>query len=94
MAIPIAPIAFTAARYGAVAAMAYYAARQVKLSQTDQKVEDTLDKVEEGYSAHKCKDADQVNGAVRWRRVVRLGETGPGVEIDIAALGRIKIRKV
>ena len=69
MALPLAPIAFTAARYGAVAAMAYYAARKVKISQTDQAVEDSLDKVVEGLSAHKCKDAPQTNGAVRWRRV-------------------------
>lgn len=94
MALPLAPIAFTAARYFSVAAMAYYAARQVQQSQTDQRVEDSLDKVVEGVSVHKCKDAPQGNGAVRWRRVIRLGENGPGVEIDVAAMGRIRIRKI
>ena len=62
MALPLAPIAFTVARYGAVAAVAYVAARNVKLSQTDQAVEDTLDTVEEGLSAHKLRDAPQANG--------------------------------
>ncbi|MCP5074270.1 MAG: hypothetical protein GY947_13400 [Rhodobacteraceae bacterium] len=94
MALPLAPIAITAARYGTVAAIAYYAARKVKLSQTDQAVEDSLDKVEEGVCAHKCSDAPQANASTRWRRVIRLGDNGPGLEIDIAAMGRVRIKKV
>ena len=94
MALPLAPIALTVARYGTVAAVVYYAARKVKLSQTDQAVEDSLDKVEEGVSAHKCRDAPQANAATRWRRVIRLGDSGPGLEIDIAAMGRIRVRRV
>ncbi|MGB0440983.1 MAG: hypothetical protein ACPGFC_12920 [Paracoccaceae bacterium] len=94
MALPLAPIAFTVARYGAVAAVAFVAARNVKLSQTDQAVEDTLDTVEEGLSAHKLRDAPQTNVAARWRRVVRIGVDGPGVEIDASILGRIRLRRV
>lgn len=94
MALPLAPIAFTVARYGTVAAAAYVAARNVRLSQTDQAVEDTLDKVDEGLSAHKLRDAHQANGSVRWRRVVRIGTNGPGVEIDASVLGRIRIKRV
>ncbi|MBV1864011.1 MAG: hypothetical protein KUG74_06185 [Rhodobacteraceae bacterium] len=94
MAIPLAPIAFTAARYGTVALAAYYTARKVQLSQTNQASEDALDTVVEGVSAHKCTDAPQGNAALRWRRVVRWGDTGPGLEIDIAAMGRIRVKKV
>ncbi len=94
MALPLTPIAITAARYGTVAVVAYYAARKVKLSQTDQAVEDSLDRVEEGVSAHKCRDAPQANASTRWRRVIRLGDTGPGFEIDIAAMGRIRIKRI
>jgi len=94
MAIPLAPIAFIAARYGTVALAAYYTARRVQLSQTNQANEDALDTVVEGVSAHKCTDAPQANGAMRWRRIIRLGDTGPGLEIDIAAMGRIRIKRV
>lgn len=94
MALPLAPIALVAARYGTVALAAYYTARKVQLSQTSQATEDALDTVMEGVSAHKCTDDKQVNAATRWRRVVRVGTNGPGVEIDIAAMGRFRIRKV
>lgn len=94
MALPLAPIAFTALRYGAVVAVAYAAARRVNLSQTDQSVEDSLDKVAEGLAAHRRKDAPQANGSARWKRTVRVGGDGPGFEIDVTALGRIKIKRV
>ncbi len=94
MAIPLAPITLAAVRYGGVALAAYYTARKVQLSQTDQAAEDALDRVVEGVSAHKCTDAQQANAGMRWRRVVRWGDAGPGLEIDIAALGRVRIRKI
>lgn len=94
MALPLAPIAVVAVRYGTVALAAYYTARKVQLSQTNQATEDALDTVAEGVSAHKCTDAQQANGAARWRRVVRWGDAGPGLEIDIAAIGRIRVRKI
>lgn len=94
MAIPLAPIAFTAARYGTVALAAYYTARKVQLSQTYQATEDALDTVVEGVSAHKCTDAPQGNAAVRWRRTIRLGNSGPGLDIDITAMGRIRMKRV
>lgn len=94
MALPLAPIALVAARYGSVALAAYYTARKVQLSQTRQSTEDALDTVTEGVSAHKCRDAPQANAAVRWRRVIRWGDAGPGLEIDIAAMGRVRVKKV
>jgi hypothetical protein len=94
MALPLAPIAWTLVRYGTVAAVAYAATRRVQMSQTDQAVEETLDKVDEGLSAHKLRDAPQANGAARWRRVIRIGSSGPGVEIDASVLGRIRIKRI
>ncbi len=94
MALPLAPIAGYALRYGAVAAATYVAARRIQISQTDQASEDAMDKVFDGVSAHRCKDAPQANGAARFRRVIRVGRTGPGVEIDATVLGRIKFRRV
>ena len=35
-----------------------------------------------------------VHGHGRLRRVLRFGRRGPGVEVDLAALGRMRFRKV
>jgi hypothetical protein len=51
-----------------------------------------MDDVGEGISVRR--EPEQVNGATRFRRVVRVGQDGPGIEIDITALGRIRFRKV
>lgn len=94
MPIPIAPIALTAARYGTVALIAYAASRRLQPGHTRQQAEDALDGVEEGLSIHRPRDRDQVNASARWRRVVRLGRAGPGVELDLSALGRLRFRRV
>ena len=51
-----------------------------------------MDDVNEGLSLRR--EPEQMNGTGRFRRTVRLGTDGPGVEIDITALGRIRIKKV
>lgn len=94
MPVPLAPIAATAARYGALALAGYVIARQLERGRTDQRAEDALDDLPEGMSAHRPRDRQQWNLAGRMRRVVRLGENGPGVEIDASLLGRIRFRKV
>ncbi|MCC5956150.1 MAG: hypothetical protein JJU07_08610 [Natronohydrobacter sp.] len=94
MALPLAPIAVMAAKYGAVALAGYAVARQIRPGRTDQHVEEAFDDVAEGISAHRPRDREQVNGAVRFRRVVRLGTNGPGIEIDATALGRLRMRRV
>lgn len=94
MALPLAPIAVVAAKYGAVALAGYALARQVQVGRTDQRAEDALDALDEGVSAHRPRDRDQINGAARFRRVIRLGTSGPGVEIDATALGRIRMRRL
>ena len=92
MAEPLAPLAGIALRYGAVALATYAATRAIPKLRRDQPTEDTLDTVEEGV--HLRRDPEQVNATGRFRRVVRLGRDGPGVEIDAAALTRIRFRKV
>lgn len=94
MALPLAPIAGVALRYGAVALAAYVMTRQVGRSRTDQRAEDAMDDLPEGLHAHRPRDRDQVNGAARFRRVIRVGLHGPGVEIDASMLGRIRFRRV
>ncbi|MEM6944920.1 MAG: hypothetical protein AAF565_14335 [Pseudomonadota bacterium] len=87
-----APIAALALRYGTVALVTYAATRTIPKLRRDQETEDTLDKVEEGIETRR--DAEQVNATARFRRVIRLGRTGPAVEIDATALSRLRIRRV
>ncbi len=94
MALPLAPIAVVAAKYGALALAGYALARQVQVGRTDQRSEDALDALNEGVAAHRPRDRDQLNATARFRRVIRLGMNGPGVEIDASALGRIRLRRV
>ncbi len=94
MALPLVPIAGIALRYGAVALAAYAATRAISPGRTDQRAEDAMDSLPEGLTRHAPRDRDQMNGTVRFRRVIRFGSTGPAVEIDAAALGRIRFRRV
>lgn len=92
MAVPLAPIAAVALRYGAVAVVTYAATRAIPKLRRDQSTEDALDQVEEGLEMRR--DAQQLNATGRFRRIVRLGSNGPGVELDATALTRIRIKKV
>ena len=94
MALPLAPIAGVALRYGVVALTAYVLTRQVGRGRVDQRAEDALDELPEGVSAHRPHDRDQVNTAARFRRVIRMGPHGPGVEVDASMFGRLRFRRV
>jgi hypothetical protein len=39
-------------------------------------------------------EPEQMNATGRLRRIIRLGSSGPGLEIDATALGRLRLRKV
>jgi hypothetical protein len=93
MALPISPIAGFALRYGAVALAGYALSRGVVRGRTDQRAEDALDDVPEGLTSHRPYDRDQVNATGRFRRIVRFGRSGPGIEIDATILGRIRFRR-
>lgn len=92
MAIPLAPIAGMALKYGSVALATYAATRAMPYLRRDQKVEDSLDTVEDGIAFRR--DAEQVNATGRYRRIVTIGKNGPRFEIDATALTRIRIKKV
>ncbi len=97
MPLPIAPIAGVAlrlgVRYGAVALATYAISRAAQeRGSRDQRAEDAMDDLGEGV--HLRREADQVNGGGRFVRTVRLGQSGPGVEIDASALTRIRFRRV
>lgn len=92
MALPLAPVAAVALRYGAVAVASYALARQIGPGRRDQRAEDALDEVPEGLTARR--EPEQTNVTGRIRRVIRLGKTGPGLEIDAVSITRIRIRRV
>ncbi len=92
MAIPIAPIAGVALRYGAIAVATYAATRAMTPGRLDQSVEDAMDDTPEGLTFRKSDG--QANGTARWSRTIRLGRTGPGVELDVTGFARVKVRRV
>lgn len=92
MALPLAPIAMTALRIAPFAVAAYAAWRTLPEGHRDQRVEDAIDAMPDGLSRHK--DDDATRATVRFRRGVRLGSRGPGLEFDLAALGRLRIRRI
>lgn len=95
MALPLAPIAVTAVRYGTVLAVAYYVANRSK-SLPKVSEEAAHEDVDEGVSVrhHRSADGAQANADARIKRTVRLGSNGPGVELDLTALGRIRIKRI
>ena len=94
MALPLAPIAGVALRYGAVALAAYVLTREVGRGRVDQRAEDAMDELPEGVTAHRPHDRDQINGAARMRRTIRLGHAGPGIEVDFSGFGRLRFRRL
>ncbi|MCB1353191.1 MAG: hypothetical protein KDK03_10680 [Rhodobacteraceae bacterium] len=94
--IALSPLAWTALRYAAVAGVALYAARSRSPEPKDAVHERVLDDLPEGVRshAHRAEAEQAVHGHGRLRRVLRFGRRGPGVEVDLAALGRMRFRKV
>ena len=91
MPLPLAPIAGVALRYGAVAVASYAIAAYASHGRRCQRAEDAHDGLEEGVTLRH--ERGQMNGTGRFRRVIRLGEDGPGVEIDASLFGRIRVRR-
>lgn len=92
MALPLAPIAGLALRYGAVAVATYALTRTVGRGRRDQRAEDAFDEVHDGVTLRR--DGGQTNATGRFRRVIRIGATGPGIEIDATAMGRVRFRNI
>jgi len=92
MAFPLVPIAGLALRYGAVALTTYAVARKIDRGFFDQRAEFAMDDLNEGISVRR--QSGQYNATGRFQRMVRLGKSGPGVKIDISALGRLRVQKV
>lgn len=95
MPLPVLPtlpvLTSFALRYGSVALTTYAVSRQIKIGRRDQSEEDAHDKIEEGVTLRR--EAGQHNATGRFRRIIRLGKSGPGMEVDASAFARLKFRK-
>jgi len=95
-AILLSPVALRAAQVGGALALAAWVASRKRAAEGPERLdmasEDALDRIPEGADLR----ADPANGRAdaegRWRRVFRLG--GRGVEIEAAALGRLRWRRI
>jgi len=86
MAVPLVPIA--------LAAGAFALAKNVSIAPIEQSLEDRFDDMEEGLSFNRGTERDRINAAYRYKRIFRIGERGPAIEIDASALARLRIRRV
>ncbi len=93
MPLPLAAVALRyGLRYGSVALAAWALARATQTGARDQMAEDALDRAPEGVSFRR--EAEQSNATARLRRTFRRRSGGPGIEIDLAALTRLRLRRV
>lgn len=92
MALPLAPVAVVALRYGTLALATYAFTRQIERGRRCQKAEDAHDEVPEGVTLRSADE--QLNATGRLKRVIRFGQSGPGIEVDASAFGRFRVRKV
>jgi hypothetical protein len=88
----LTPVAAAALRYGAVAALTYAAARRARPRRIDPDAEVALDALPDGLRVGHA--PGQMNATGRWRRRMRLGRTGPGMEIDLGGLARLRLRRL
>jgi hypothetical protein len=89
----LTPLAWTALRLGAVAAVALYASRHAS-DPKDVSHERVLDGLPEGLSghSHNAEAERAVHGGARFRRVFRLPKGA--IEVDASGLGRVRLRRV
>ena len=94
MPAALAPLAWTALRLGAVAAVALIASRNASRPKSAEH-QAVLDALPEGIGGHTHRSEAEraVHGHGRLRRVFRF-RNGPAVEIDASALGRVRLRRV
>ncbi|MEO0361864.1 MAG: hypothetical protein AAF322_12175 [Pseudomonadota bacterium] len=93
----LAPIAWKAAQIGAVAAVTWYAARRQRApGPREIWRERALDETPEGLETDFERKPDEARAAAaaRLKRTFRFGVGGPGLEIDFAALARLRARRV
>jgi hypothetical protein len=85
------PLVLAAAKYGTVALAAWALTRETYRGRIDQRAEDAFDDLPEGLSIRQPADRVQTNLAARMKRRVALGAAG--IELDLAILARLRLRR-
>ena len=95
-AIVLTPLAWTALRLGALVAVAAFASRRGASRPEDVAHERALDGLPEGVAGHtpRAEAERAVHGSARLTRVIRPVPGGPKVEVELAGLGRLRLRRV
>ncbi len=102
MPLPLAPLLPLVLRLGAVVTAGYATSRWVRAhtrtGRTDQRAEDALDGLSEGFAVHRPADRtanragdSQTNAAARFIRVIRFG--GRTWEVDAGLLARLRLQQ-
>lgn len=91
MPIVLSPLFWTLFRYVLFAGLVAAASRQAGLGARDQRVEDALDDLDDGLALRRDADTTRLTG--RTRRRIRI-PGGPGVEVDLAGFGRLRLRRI
>lgn len=98
--IAIAPLAWKAAQLGAIAAISFYAARRHRrqdvVEPRDIWRETALNDLPEGVETEASHNDGEgrLAAAGKFKRGVRIGANGPGIEMEIAAITRFRFRKL
>lgn len=98
MPLPLAPLVPLALRLGLVATSSYAVTRWVRTrthpGRTDQRAEDALDDLGEGFAVHRPADRaedGQTNASARLRRMIRF--RGTTWELDAGLMARLRLRQ-
>ncbi len=92
LALPLSPIFWTIFRYALIAGLAAAAARRADPVPRDQRVEDILDNMDEGVTMRR--DEETTRMAAKVGRTLRFGPGGPGIRMEFAGLGRLKLHRL
>ena len=97
-AILAAPTALKAVGWAAAGAAVLYAAANARRADAarPEAEEATLDALPEGLEVTYGPEAGRARSDLRgrWVRVLRLGEGGPGVAVDLSAMARLRVARV
>ncbi|WP_138468945.1 hypothetical protein [Poseidonocella sp. HB161398] len=92
LALPLSPIFWTIFRYALIAGLAAAAARRADPVPRDQRVEDVLDSLDDGLRLRRDEDTTRI--AAKAGHSLRLGPNGPGLRMEFAGLGRLKLHRL
>ena len=88
----LAPLALRAAPLIAAAALGAAIGRRGP-ERLDPRGEEALDDIPEGSDLRVDPRSGRADAEARWRRVLRIGRDGPGLSVELAMLGRLRVRR-